>query len=123
MHPTTAPPVAGGYRTRTRMAFYERREKRDKALNLRVTGSLKASLARLSKAWAFLDSLEEDAEPFDPKMEPNESDVAVRLLVNSVAAAWKEIGGFEPKTDEEWERFFEIARTTLEKHKGGARSK
>jgi hypothetical protein len=105
------------------MAFYERREKRDKALNLRVTGSLKASLARLSKAWAFLDSLEEDAEPFEPeKFEPNESDVAVRLLVNSVAAAWKEIGGFEPKTDEEWERFYEIARTTLDKHKS-ARSK
>lgn len=107
--------AADGGRYRRPMGFYERREKRDQSLNLRITKSLKDSLGRLAKAWEFLDSLEDGAEPFDPKSDPNVSDVAVRLLTQSAAAAWKEIGGFEPKTDEQWAEFFKAARAAHKK--------
>ena len=113
----------GGYRKS--MSFYKRtkREKRDETLNLRVTASLKQSLGRLDRAWAFLDSLDDDAPPFDPDEKANESAVAVRLLEESIANAWKEIGSFEPKTDEQWDLFYETARATHEKHKKGAGQK
>jgi hypothetical protein len=123
MGTTTAPAVQDNkFRKPPRMSnFYERRgrEKRDQAVNLRTTKSLKESLARLSKAWEFLDSLEENAEPFDPSTEGNVSDAALRLITQSIGPAWKEIGAFEPKTDEQFEEFCKAARAAHEKAKGG----
>lgn len=114
----------GGYRKI--MSFYKssKREKRDQTLNLRTTLSMKESLARLDKAWAFLDSLNDPKSPFDADMQPNESATALRLIEESLANAWKEIGGFEPQTDEQWEEFYRIARAThdkLKKNGGGAK--
>lgn len=90
------------------VSVYKVREKTTEKVQAYITPTLKERLAKLAQFWTMLDAAQQLGAD-----EWKESEVIRRLLEAGVEAAWGEVEGGEPKTDEEMKRAVAAAKRAL----------
>jgi hypothetical protein len=89
--------------------YYEPQERRTQQLTARIPKSISDGLKDLARLWTHM----ERTRTGDADAEVTVSDVVVRLLQVGLDGAWAEIG-FQPKTDEQWQKLLERADKAIE---------
>jgi hypothetical protein len=90
-----------------------RAKERSQRIQAYVPESFARQLLSLGRLWSIQDRAEDAAkatEKKEPLKEWTESEILKRLLEFASEAAWKEVDGGEPKTEEEWAQAEEQAR-------------
>lgn len=90
------------------MSVYRPREKTTEKVQAYITPTLKDRLGKLGQFWTALDRAQQsDADEW------KESEVIRRLLEAGVDAAWAEVEGGEPQTDDDLKRVLAAAKRAL----------